>query len=84
MSIDYRSLGYISEKALEREASDLQRKIRSMKFSDKRRAKLEIKFCYIFRELETRRARKVAHQKYMQKKNAKRNHFNRDNRANQR
>ena len=67
MSIDYRNLGYISEKALEREASDLQHKIRGMKFSDKRRPKLEIKFCYIFRELETRRARKVAHQKYMQK-----------------
>ena len=45
----------------------------------KKLLQLEIDVCYVYRELEGRQARKVAHTAYMKSKN---NSRNRDNRAN--
>ena len=67
------NVGYLSEKQLERKCNDLQSRIRGLRRSDKNRLFLEVEYCYLFRELESRKKRKIAHQKFLAKK--------RDNRA---
>ncbi len=62
------NVGYLSERQLERKCNDLQAKIRSIRRSDDSRQKLEIEYCYLFRELESRKKRKIAHQKFLAKK----------------
>lgn len=62
------NVGYLNERQLERRCSDLQAKIRNTRRSDSNRPRLEIEYCYLYRELEFRRKRKVAHQKFIAKK----------------
>tara|TARA_B100000700_G_scaffold226221_1_gene249624 strand:- start:8664 stop:8960 length:297 start_codon:yes stop_codon:yes gene_type:complete len=92
MPIANKDIPYVREDRLHKEMSFLSykrdqllrqiRKERKDEILAERLHSMETDICYIFRELERRAARKVAHQKFMQKKNAKRSHFKRDNRAN--
>jgi len=94
MPIASKDIPYVREDRLHKEMSFLSYKRDQLLHQIRREKKDEIlaerllsmekEICYLYREVERRVARKEAHQKFMQKKNAKRNNFNRDNRAKRR
>ena len=66
------SLQYISDHDVERQYRNIQEKIWEIRKSKNRssrskeeKAILEIEACYVYREIENRRARKTAHAKYI-------------------
>ena len=63
-----RNVGYLSERQLEKRCNDLQSKIRHTRRQDDRRMGMEIEYCYLYRELEHRKKRKIAHQNFLAKK----------------
>jgi len=60
---------YLSEGEVSRRYESLVRLIEGRGFSRNKRVQLETEACYLWRELETRRARKIAHQEYLKKFN---------------
>ena len=62
------NVGYLSERQLERRCNDLQSKIRNTRRGDDLRMTLEVEYCYLYRELEFRKKRKIAHQNFLAKK----------------
>ena len=98
MAITRKDIPYVREDRLHKEMSSLAYK-RNRLLDQIKREKLdtllaerlqsmETDICYMYRELEHRQARRTAHQQYTEqkyaRKNMKRNHNNRDNRANPR
>ena len=68
---------YLPEGEISRRYDSLVRLIQGRGFSRDKRQKLEIEACYLWRELETRIARKAAHVLYLKKLNK----FNKRNRG---
>jgi len=73
-------LGKVSDGELDRQFNGLRKLIRGSKFSSNKRKELETELCYLQREIFIRRARKEAHEKYMeaqrQHRRPRRNHKN--------
>ena len=63
---------YMSEGEVSRRYDSLVRLIEGRGFSRQKRLDLEIDACYVWRELQIRRARKVAHSVYIKKLNNQR------------
>ena len=66
------SLQYISDHEVEKQYRNIQDKIWEIRKSKNKNSRLkeqknilEIEACYVYRELENRRARKTAHAKYI-------------------
>ena len=58
---------YLSESEVNRRYEALKRLIEGRGFSYRKRQQLEIEACYLWRELEHRKARKAAHALYIKK-----------------
>ena len=73
MESEKRELGRISDGDLDRQYNTLRKLLNGNKFSHKKRVKLETELCYLQRELNIRRARKEAHQKFMEGRRPRKN-----------
>ena len=60
---------YLPEYEVSRRYESLVRLIEGRGFSKRKRQELETEACYLFRELEYRKARKVAHSMYLKNLN---------------
>jgi len=65
MAFSSSDLVHMSDDELRRRYRSISNMIRNSKFSSNKRQELEIEYCYIFRELECRQKRVVAHQEYL-------------------
>ena len=61
-------LNYMHDEELGRSYSTMREIIENMRNRGKRTSEAEVEMCYIQRELESRKRRKVAHKKYLAKK----------------
>ena len=67
-----RDIAYLPEYEVQRRYDSLVRLIQGRGFSKEKKVKLEIDACYIWRELEHRKVRKIVHGEYLKKFNKNR------------
>ena len=68
MESEKRELGRVSDGELDRQYNSLKKLMGGNKFSREKRVKLETELCYLQREIFIRKARKEAHEKYMEER----------------
>lgn len=68
MESEKRELGRVSDGELDRQYNGLKKLMSGNKFSRDKRVKLETELCYLQREIFIRRARKEAHEKFMEER----------------
>ena len=70
-----KELGRVGDGELDRQYNSLRRLLNGNKFSSQKKIRLETELCYLQREIFIRRARKEAHEKYMQEQRGRRRTF---------
>ena len=75
MESERRELGRVSDGELDRQYNSLRRLLNGNRFSKEKKVKLETELCYLQREIFIRRARKEAHEKYMQEQRGRRRSY---------
>jgi len=67
-----RDIEYLPEYEVQRRYDSLVRLIQGRGFSKEKKVRLEIDACYVWRELEQRKIRKIVHGEYLKKFNKNR------------
>jgi len=65
MKLSQEILNYMGDDELHRRYRNLNNLIRGGRTSEEKRQELEVEYCYICREIEVRRARHVAHERWL-------------------
>ena len=65
MKLTQEMLNYMGDDELYRRYRNLNNLIRGGRTSENKRVELEVEYCYICREIEVRRARTVAHERWL-------------------